>query len=298
MRYIFSTLNTTTSPRKPLMDSLFFTLHGVAQFCRRQPPDDSGPVPEPGPPLFDRNGGTKPNKAKWVNLLAFKEMRQKFIKRSQTIYPLVFKRLTAKKGAIFAKNECEQRECDVLLPGNLKTKPNEAKQVNHRAFSEMHEKFIKRSQTTYLLFHQQVATKKPAIFGKNKCGQPESDVLPGNLKTKPNEAKWVNPRSFSEMHEKFIKRSQTAYPLFIECITTKNQPIFAKNECAQYESGKSRTGIDCPAFDLVPQMLAHAPYPLPETRHPAPNSWHLTPGTSHWHVEPAPRRSPEITLAT
>jgi hypothetical protein len=57
------------------------------------------------PPTNSEISETKPNKAKWVKPCIMSEMSRKFRKRSQSVYPLVFQRLTTEKGPVFAKNE-------------------------------------------------------------------------------------------------------------------------------------------------------------------------------------------------
>jgi hypothetical protein len=62
------------------------------------------------------------------------------------------------------------------------------------------------------------------------------------LKTKPNEANWVNSHRFSEMRHKFIKRSQTTYPACFQSLATRFRPFFRKNECDRVDGqGRGKT---------------------------------------------------------
>jgi hypothetical protein len=61
---------------------------------------------------------------------------------------------------------------------------------------------------------------------------------PEGPKTKPNEAIAANPFSFSEMHEKFRKRSHCDYQSCFQAITSKKGPIFGKNEWSWFNAAR------------------------------------------------------------
>jgi hypothetical protein len=94
----------------------------------------------------------------------------------------------------------------------------------------MHEKFRKRSQTTYPPHYERIAAKKRPFFRKNEC---LPSMIQGTGKTKPNEAKWVKPIKVSEMHEKFRKRSQMIYPPIMCGLQRKNGPFSQKMNAGQ-----------------------------------------------------------------
>ena len=76
------------------------------------------------PDLFpDRRAGSGPldptayrrpsqNEASWVKLLFVRKIRDKFRKRSQISYPLLFQCVMAKKGSFFEKNGCFGRDAN------------------------------------------------------------------------------------------------------------------------------------------------------------------------------------------
>jgi hypothetical protein len=47
-------------------------------------------------------------------------------------------------------------------------------------------------------------------------------------RTKPNKANWVNSSRIREMHEEFIKQSQTAYPAYFQSLAAHFRPFLGK----------------------------------------------------------------------